>query len=35
VFKLTPTLVNEVGGDGSAKNAIDAPKLFNSLFEAE
>lgn len=35
VFKLTPTLMTEVGGDGTAKNAIDAPKLFNSLYEAE
>ncbi len=33
VFKLTPTLVKEVGGDGTASNATDAPRLFNELFE--
>jgi len=31
VFKLRPELVAEVGGDGTADNAIDAPKLFETL----
>lgn len=35
VFKLTPSLVKEVGGDGTAGNAIDTPKLFNTLLETE
>lgn len=31
VFKLRPELVADVGGDGTADNAIDAPALFESL----
>lgn len=31
VFKLRPELVTEVGADGTANNAIDAPALFDSL----
>lgn len=31
VFKLRPELVNDVGADGTANNAIEAPELFNSL----
>lgn len=31
VFKLRPELVADVGGDGTADNAIDAPALFDSL----
>lgn len=31
VFKLRPELVKQVGGDGTADNAIDAPALFESL----
>ena len=31
VFKLRPELVAEVGGDGTAGNAIEAPALFESL----
>jgi len=33
VFKLRPELVAEVGGDGTADNAIDAPDLFDSLLK--
>jgi len=33
VFKLRPELVEEVGGDGTADSAINAPKLFNNLYE--
>lgn len=31
VFKIRPELVAEVGGDGTAGNAVDAPALFESL----
>ena len=31
IFKLRPELVAEVGGDGSADTAINAPDLFDSL----
>ncbi len=31
VFKLRPELVEEIGGDGTADNAIEAPALFDSL----
>jgi methanogenic corrinoid protein MtbC1 len=31
VFKLRPGLVADVGGDGTANNAIEAPALFDSL----
>jgi methanogenic corrinoid protein MtbC1 len=31
VFKLRPELVTEVGADGTAGNAIEAPALFDSL----
>lgn len=33
VFKLRPGLVADVGGDGTADNAIDAPALFESLLK--
>ncbi len=33
IFKLRPELVNEVGGDGTADTAIDAPDLFDSLLK--
>jgi methanogenic corrinoid protein MtbC1 len=33
VFKLRPELVNDIGGDGTADNAIDAPALFDSLIK--
>lgn len=33
VFLLCPSLVEEVGGDGTAKNAIEAAKLFAALWE--
>lgn len=31
VFKLRPELVTEIGGDGTAETAMDAPNLFHSL----
>ena len=31
VFALRPGLVNEVGGDGTALTAVDAPSLFDRL----
>jgi methanogenic corrinoid protein MtbC1 len=31
VFKLRPELVQQVGGDGTAETAIDAPALFERL----
>lgn len=31
VFKLRPDLVKDVGGDGTAETAINAPDLFESL----
>lgn len=31
VFRLRPELVNEVGGDGTASNAVKAPALFDQL----
>lgn len=34
VFKLRPELVEEVGGDGTAKNAMYAPALFDELWNA-
>ena len=33
VFKLRPGLVDDIGGDGTADNAIDAPALFDSLIK--
>lgn len=33
VFKLRPGLVADIGGDGTADNAIDAPALFESLIK--
>lgn len=33
VFKLRPELVSDIGGDGTAENAIDAPALFDSLIK--
>lgn len=35
VFKIRPELVAEVGGDGTAANAVEAPKLFERLWPAE
>jgi methylmalonyl-CoA mutase cobalamin-binding domain/chain len=32
VFVLRPELVEEVGGDGTAANAIDTPRLFDLLW---
>lgn len=34
VFKLRPELVSELGADGTAGNAIEAPELFDSLLIA-
>ncbi len=31
VFKLNPELVNEVGGDGTAQDAMQSPDLFDRL----
>lgn len=31
VFKLRPELVQDLGADGTANNAIEAPELFDSL----
>lgn len=33
VFRLRPELVFDIGGDGTADNAIDAPVLFDSLIK--
>ena len=33
VFVLRPELVDEVGGDGTARNAMEAPKLFENLWK--
>lgn len=33
VFKLRPDLVEEVGGDGTAPNAIKAPRIFDALYQ--
>ena len=33
VFKLRSELVADIGGDGTADNAIDAPALFDSLIK--
>ncbi len=33
VFKIHPELVDEVGGDGTAANAVDVPALFQRLRE--
>ncbi len=33
VFRLTPNLYKELGGDGTANNAIDVPELFNNLLD--
>ncbi len=35
VFKLRPELVREVGGDGTAASAIQAPALFERLWAGE
>ncbi len=32
VFTLRPDLVDEVGGDGTALNAIKAPEIFNTIY---
>jgi methanogenic corrinoid protein MtbC1 len=32
VFRIRPELVSEVGGDGTASNAPEAPKLFEELW---
>ena len=34
VFKLRPELVEEVGGDGTAKSALLAPALFDELWNS-
>jgi methanogenic corrinoid protein MtbC1 len=34
VFNLRPELVNELGGDGTAPNALEAPALFARLWES-
>ncbi len=34
VFKLRPELMDEVGGDGTASSAIQAPELFDRLWAA-
>ncbi len=33
VFAMRPELVSEVGGDGTAATAMDAPALFSSLYD--
>ncbi len=33
IFKLRKTLCSELGGDGTADNAIEAQKLFNKLYQ--
>ncbi len=33
IFRLRPGLVAEVGGDGTAANALEAPRLFAQLWE--
>jgi methanogenic corrinoid protein MtbC1 len=33
VFNLRPDLLAEVGGDGTARNALAAPKLFEDLWQ--
>lgn len=33
VFRLRPELVEQVGGDGTAKDAIEAPALFTRLWD--
>lgn len=33
IFCISPALVEEVGGDGTASNAIDAPALFEKLWK--
>ena len=33
IFKLRRELVNEVGGDGTTDSAINAPKLFDELWQ--
>jgi methanogenic corrinoid protein MtbC1 len=33
VFVLRPDLVDEIGGDGTARNAMAAPALFDDLWE--
>ena len=35
VFKLRPELVADVGGDGTADNAIEAPELFEKLLKLQ
>ena len=35
VFKLRPELVVEVGGDGTADNAMEAPELFEKLLNGK
>lgn len=33
VFRVCPSLVSEVGGDGTASNALEAPALFDRLWK--
>jgi len=33
VFRINPDLVKEIGGDGTASNALGVSKLFDSLWE--
>lgn len=33
IFKLRPELLNEIGGDGTADSAINAPELFDRLWK--
>lgn len=33
IFKVRPELVNEVGGDGTTKSAVEAPQLFSELLK--
>ena len=32
VFRIRPELISEVGGDGTASNAPEAPKKFEELW---
>ena len=34
VFKLRPTLVKEIGADGTSPDAMQAPKLFETLIQS-
>lgn len=35
IFKLRPELVAEIGGDGTAETAINAPDLFDALLKSK